>query len=67
MKPIANFCMIFPQLQETDKPKEAYTKFLCDFSSVYEEAFPKLGIKIKQKNIISPCITKGILKSSKQK
>ena len=49
MKSTANFCMIFPQLQETDKPKEAYTKFLCDFSSVYEEAFPKLGIKIKQK------------------
>ena len=67
MKPIANFCTIFPQLQEIDKPKEAYTKFLYDLSSVYEEAFPKLEIKIKQKNIISPCITKGILKSFKQK
>ena len=54
-------------IKEIDNPNEAYSKFLYDFSSLYEEAFPKLEIKIKQKNLISPWITKGIMKSSKQK
>ena len=52
-------------IKEIDNPNEAYSKFLYDFSSIYEEAFPKLEIKIKQKNLISPWITKGIMKSSK--
>ena len=43
------------------------SKFLCDFSSHYEETFPKLEIKFKQKSVISPWITKGIMKSSKEK
>ena len=37
------------------------------FSSLYEEAFTKLEIKIKQKDLISPWCTKGIMKFSKQK
>ena len=40
---------------------------MYDSSSLYEEAFPKLEIRIKQKNVISPWITKVILKPSKQK
>ena len=44
-----------------------YRKFLYDFSPLYGETFPKLKIKIKQKTVISPWITKGIMKSSKQK
>ena len=40
---------------------------MYNFSSLYEEAFLKLEIKIKQKKLISPWITKGIMKSCKQK
>ena len=49
-------------IKEIDNPNEAYSKFLYDFSSLYEEAFPKLEIKIKQKSLISPWIIKGIMK-----
>ena len=54
-------------IKEIYNPNEAYSKFLYDFSSLYEEAFPKLGTTIKQKSPISPWITKEIMKSSKQK
>ena len=37
-------------VKEIDNPNEAYSKFLYDFSSLYDKAFPKLEIKIKQKN-----------------
>ena len=36
----------------------ANSKFLYDFSSVYEKAFPKLEIKIKQKTSIVPELLK---------
>ena len=49
-------------IKEIDNPNEAYSKFLYEFSSLYEEAFPKLEIKIKQKSLISPWIIKGIMK-----
>ena len=54
-------------IKEIDNPNEANSKFLYNFSSLYEEAFLKLEIKIKQKKLISPWITKGIMKSCKQK
>ena len=54
-------------IKNIDNPNEAYSKFLYDFSLLYEEAYPKQEIKIKQKNLISPWITKGLIKSSKQK
>ena len=53
--------------KEIDNLNEAYSKFLYDFFSIYEEAFPRLEIEIKQKNLISAWITEGIMKSSKQK
>ena len=34
-------------IKEIDNPNEAYSKLLYDFSWLYEEAFPKLEIKIK--------------------
>ena len=40
---------------------------MYDFSSLYEEAFPKLEITIKPKNLISTWITKELMKSPKQK
>ena len=54
-------------IKEIDNPNEAYSKFLYNFSSLYDEAFLKLEIKIKQKKLISPWITKGIMKPCKQK
>ena len=58
---------IWDCIKEIDNPNEAYSKFLYNFSSLYDEAFLKLEIKIKQKKLISPWITKGIMKSCKQK
>ena len=37
--------------------------FLC----LYEKAFPKAKINIKTKSLLSPWMTKGLLKSSKKK
>ena len=54
-------------IKEIGNPDEAYCKFLYDFFSVYEEAFPEFEIRIKQKSLISLWITKGIMKSFKQK
>ena len=54
---------VWDYIREIDNHNEAYSNH---FSSVYEEASPKLEIKIKQKNLNSPWITKGIMKSSKQ-
>ena len=48
-------------------PNKAYDSFLQSFLSLYDEAFPKVKIKIKTKSFLSPWITKGILKSSKRK
>ena len=48
-------------------PESAYNLFLQQFSAAYENAFPKVKIKIKIKNLLSPWISKGILKSSKKK
>ena len=40
-------------IKEIDNPNEAYSKVLYNFSSIYEEDFPKLEIKIEQKSLIS--------------
>ena len=55
---------ILKTYKDVDK---AYNKFFEIFISIYDSAFPKQKIKIKTKRISSPWITKGILKSSKQK
>ena len=52
-------------IKEIDK--EAYSKWICDFCSLYEEVFPKSETRIKQKTSLLPWITKGIMKSFKQK
>ena len=48
-------------------PNESYNTFLQIFSTIYEKHFPVKTIYIKTKNILSPWITKGLIKSSKQK
>ena len=45
----------------------AYNEFLRIFLGLYNEAFPKQKIKIKQKSFNSPWMTKGLVKSSKKK
>ena len=49
------------------QPNEAYNKFREIFTELYEEYFPIRKIKIKPKRALSPWITNGIAKSSKQK
>ena len=46
---------------------DAYSYFLGNFLQLYERAFPKNKITIKTKNLLSPWMTKGLLKSSKRK
>ena len=48
-------------------PNTAYNEFLRLFLLQYNTFFPKEKIQIKSKNIASPWITKGIIKSSKRK
>ena len=54
-------------IKEIDNPDETYNKLWYDFSSLYEGAFPKLEIKIKQKVFINLWVTKGIMRFSKKK
>ena len=52
----------------TDKdPNSAYNEFLKIFLLHHENFFSKKKIQIKTKNLASPWITKGIVKSSKRK
>ena len=41
--------------------------FLKQFLNIYEKCFPIKEIQIKKKNLLSPWITRGIIKSSKRK
>ena len=51
---------------QTENANEAYEVFLKLFIKQYEKAFPKVEIKIKTKSLLSPWMTKGLLKSSKK-
>ena len=51
----------------TECPNVSYNLFSNKFLSLYEKHFPLKTFNIKTKNILSPWITKGIMKSSKQK
>ena len=54
-------------VNQINSPNEAYNSFIQKFLIVYEEAFPKVKTKIKIKSLLSPWITRGLLKSSKKK
>ena len=53
-------------LRNTD-PNSSYNNFLKIFLSHYNTFFPKKKIQIKTKNLASPWITRGLIKSSKRK
>ena len=54
-------------VKNLEQPNEAYNNFIEIFTELYEEYFPIRKIKIKPKRALSPWITNGIAKSSKQK
>ena len=62
---LANVKWDFLNLEKDTNSK--YSSFLTKFSEIYENHFPLKNYKIKQKDIQSPWISKGLKKSSKQK
>ena len=54
-------------IENTENQNESYNNFIEHFKKIYDDNFPLKRIEIKEKNIISPWITAGIKKSSKQK
>ena len=46
---------------------QAYNIFLKQFLIIYNSCFPMKTIEIKRKNLLSPWITRGLIKSSKRK
>ena len=48
-------------------PNDSYNNFINIFSKLYDDMFPIKVITIKTKSWLRPWITKGIMKSSKQK
>ena len=55
------------EIETCDNPSECYKLFLQKFLTIYENFFPRKKIKLKLKDIQSPCIASGIKKSSKRK
>lgn len=49
-----------------DHPNLSNKLFIEQFTILYEDAFPKQKIELKQKDFTNPWITKGLNKSSKK-
>ena len=54
-------------ITQTKDPNLSYDAFLKLYLSIYNTCFPLKNIIIKRKSLLSPWITKGLIKSSKQK
>ena len=54
-------------ITQTSTPDSSYNIFLDKFIKLYDIAFPERKVEIKQKNLTSPWITRGLKKSSKRK
>ena len=54
-------------LTQASSKNDSYNIFLERFIKVYDQAFTERKIEIKQKNLSSPWISKGLRKSSKRK
>ena len=54
-------------ITQTSTPDSSYNIILDKFVKFYEIAFPERKIEIKQRNLSSPWITRGLKKSSKRK
>ena len=55
------------EIMSFQNPDDAYKAFLKRFSTLYDTYFPEKKIKLKNKDLQSPWITKGIRRSSKRK
>ena len=55
------------EIMSFQNPDYAYKVFLKRFSTLYDTYFPEKKIKLKNKDLQSPWITKGIRRSSKRK
>ena len=53
-------------LTQTWSTNDSYNMFLERFIKIYDQAFPERKIEIKQKNLSSSWISKGLRKSSKR-
>ena len=54
-------------ITQTSTRDSSYNIFLDKFIKLYDIAFPERKVEIKQKNLTSPWITRGLKKSSKRK
>ena len=54
-------------ITQTSTRDSSYNIFLDKFIKLYDIAFPERKVEIKQKNLTSPWITRGLKKSSKKK
>ena len=54
-------------LTQTSSTNDSYNIFLERFIKIYDQVFPERKIEIKQKNMPSPWISKGLRKLSKRK
>ena len=54
-------------LKTSNDSNLAYNQFLDTFTSLYNECFPRVKMKVKVQNSFRPWITKGIAKSSEKK
>ena len=54
-------------ITQTTTPDSSYNIFLDKFIKLNDIAFPKRKVEIKQRNLTSPWITRGLKKSSKRK
>ena len=52
------------EVKQSNNANESYAKFSEICTSLYEECFPELKIKLNQRKNLSPWITKDIKKSS---
>ena len=69
---ILNFKTVFNStdwglLTQTLSTNDSYNIFLEIFIQIYDQAFPERKIEMKQKNLSSPWISKGLRKLSKRK
>ena len=47
-------------------PNESYKKFIAILTSIYDEFFPKIWIKVRHNKSSTPWITRGIAKSKRK-
>ena len=52
---------------QTSLPNDSYNIFLKKFAQIYDQTFPERKTKIKPRNLVSPWISQGLRRSSRNK